>query len=827
MIKNYFKIAWRNLKRNKGYTTLNLFGLTIGIGSCLILFQYVSYEKSYDTFHDKADQIVRLRMDFHAQGRLTMQSATVFPGIAPLMKKDFPEVKDYCRLVDARVAWSSLGPTQFNLVFSNDQLNIKARENKGFYADDSFLKMFTIPFVNGDAKTALDAPDKMVVSENMAKKYFGAAGAVGKLMTIREGGQIYHYQVTGVLKNYPKNSHLAFDYLISYKTFISRIRNLGKGRGENPDLSLGWYDFYDYLQLRPASNWQQLEAKLPAFCLKYHLNTPGELAKNNRKDLYLMPMKEIHLYSHYNEEASVNGDGKSVSFLFLVAFLIIAIAWINYTNMATARSLERAREVGVRKVLGALRTDLIRQFLVESFVLNLAALVIAIVMAFLLAPFYNPLIGKELSFGFSLPVNYGLGFICLFLSGTLLSGMYPAFVLSGYQPVTVLKGAFKNTSKGQILRKSLIIGQFATSIVLIVGTVIVFQQVSFMRNQQLGVNISQTLVLNGPVSIPDTIYRDSYQSFKDALLQIGGVKSMTASSSVMGKEIYYTNDVSLVHSPNHQFYTFYFQYMDYDFVPAYHIKMLAGRNFSKEFSTDKKAVLLNEAAAKLFGFKTPAAALNESVGYYGDALKIIGVAADFHQLGLNSAINPIIFMLEPDAHNFYSIKINSSNIKQTVSSVERVWNEHFPSDPLDYFFLDESFDRQYKADVQFGNIFGIFSFLAISIACFGILSLSAYNIIQRTKEIGIRKVLGASVNSIFTLLCWEFVMLILIGIVIAAPVAWYVMTLWLQDFAYRTPIHWWVFVLAGLTTMLIALLTVSYQAVKAAIANPVKSLRSE
>jgi len=295
----------------------------------------------------------------------------------------------------------------------------------------------------------------------------------------------------------------------------------------------------------------------------------------------------------------------------------------------------------------------------------------------------------------------------------------------------------------------------------------------------------------------------------------------------MGKEIYYTNDVALLHTPSPQFYTFYFQFMDYDFIPAFNIKMLAGRNFSKEFSTDKKAILLNETATKLFGFKKPAEALNQSIGYYGEELKVIGVVADFHQLGLNAAINPIIFKLRPDAHNFYSIKFSSSNIQQTVSSIEKVWNEHFPSDPFDYFFLDETFDRQYKADLQFGNIFGIFSFLAIAIACFGILSLSAYNIIQRTKEIGIRKVLGASVNSIFALLYREFVVLIIIGILIAVPVAWYVMTLWLRDFAYRIPIHWWVFVIAGITTMTIALLTVSYQAVKAAIANPVKSLRSE
>ncbi len=827
MIKNYLKIAWRNLKTSKGYTVLNLLGLVIGITCCLVLFAYVSYEKSYDTFNKKAGRIVRLRMDFHAQGILTMQSATVFAGVAPLMKKDFPEVENYCRLVDARVAWSNIEPAQYNLVFSNNQRNVKALENKGFYADPSFLQMFTVPFLEGDAKTALDGPGKMIISEDMSNKYFNGADPYGKLLTIREGGQTYHYQVSGVFKNFPENSHLSFDYLISYKTFTSLIHSLGKGKEYDPDLGLNWYDFYDYMQLRPGTDWKQLQAKFPDFCLRHHINYLAELARNNRTDFYLMPLEDIHLHSHYNEEAAVNGDAKSVSFLFLVAFIIIAIAWVNYTNLATARSLERAREVGVRKLLGALRADLIFQFLTESLLLNLAALAIALILAFLLAPIYNQLLGFQGNPGFRLPAAYIWGFAALFLTGTFLSGIYPAFILSGYQPISVLKGAFKNSSKGQFLRKGLITGQFATSVILIVGTTIVFQQVSFMRTQKLGANINNTLVLNGPVSIPDPIYNSSYKAFKDELLQIGGVKNMTASSSVMGREIYYTSDASLMHAANRQAYTFYFQYMDYDFLPAYNIKVVAGRNFSTNYSTDKKAVLLNEAATKLFGLKSTADALNQSIRYDGDSLKIVGVAADFHQLALNANVNPIIFILKPEAHNFYSIKFNSSNIRQIIASVEKVWSSHFPSDPFNFFFLNESFDRQYRADVQFGKIFGVFSFLAIAIACFGLLSLSAYNVIQRTKEIGIRKVLGASVSSIFILLSREIIILTLAGILIAIPVAWYVMSLWLQDFAYRINIHWWVFVLAGIGAMSVALLTVSYQSIKAALANPVKSLKNE
>ncbi len=824
MLKNYFKIALRNLKTNKGYTLLNLFGLVTGLTCCLVLFQYVAYQKSFDAFNANADQIARLRMDFHDQATLTMQSATVFPGVAPLMKNDFPEVKNYCRLVSARVSWWGVEPAQLNVVFSNEGQNVRAIENTGFYADPSFLKMFTVSFLKGDANNALEGPNKMVISEDMAAKYFGAADPSGKLMTVHEGGQVYHYRITGVFKNYPKNSHLSFDYLISYKTFISLIHILGKGKESDPDMDLGWYDFYDYLQLQPGTDLKALEAKFPDFCLRHHMNE--QIAKN-RTDFYLMPLTDIHLYSHLNEEAEVNGDGKSVSFLFLVAFIIIAIAWVNYTNLATARSLERAREVGVRKLLGALRAHLIFQFLIESLLLNLASLVIALVLAVVLSPVYHRLLASDMNFGFHLPAAYTLGFTALFLAGTFLSGVYPAFVLSGYHPITVLKGAFKNSGKGQFLRKGLIIGQFATSVVLIVGTVVVFQQVSFMRNQQLGANINRTLVLNGPVSVPDTIYRDTYKSFKDELLQISGVKSMAASTSVMGKEIYYTNGAMLQHSLTHQYYTFAFQYMDYDFVPGYDINILAGRNFSTKFTTDNRGVLLNEAAIKLFGITSPQAALKESIIYDGDPYKVVGVLADFHQLGLNTAVNPMVFVLKPQANNFYSIKLNSANTPQTVAAVQKVWNEHFPADPFNFFFLNQAFDQQYKADVQFGKVFGIFSFLAICIACFGLLSLSAYNVIQRTKEIGIRKVLGASVSGIFMMLSREMVLLVAIGILVAIPIAWFVMHVWLQDFAYRISIQWWVFVLAGIAALLIALLTVSFQAIKAALANPVKSLRTE
>ena len=826
MIKNYFKIAWRNLLRHKGFSLLNIFGLAIGITCCLLIFQYVSYEKSYDTFHAKADQIVRLRLDIHDQGKLTMQSATVFAGFAPTMKKDFPEVENYCRLIDARIAWSDIGPTQYNIVFSNDDRNISALENMGYYADPSTLDMFTIPLVYGDPKLSLSGPDMMIISESLAKKYFAQDNPVGKKLTIREGGQVYYYEVTGVFKNYPENSHLAFDYLISYKTFDNLIRFLSKGKGPDPETNLGWYDYYDYLQLRPGTNWKLLESKLPAFCDHYLNGQPWNKTHNVREDLFMIPLKDIHLYSNYNEEARVNGDYKSVYFLFIVAFIIIIIAWVNYSNLATARSLERAKEVGVRKVLGALRKDLIGQFLTESFLLNLFALIVATGLTFFLTPYFNQLIGGKTT-SWYLSGSYLKGFIFLFLVGAFISGLYPAFVLSGYHPIAVLKGLFKNSFGGIFIRKGLIVGQFATSIVLITGTIIVYQQVNFMRNQQLGANINQTLVLNGAGSVPDSTYKNSFTSFKNDLLEINGVKNITSSSSVLGKEIYYTSEVELIKAGAVKAPTFYIMYVDDDFIPAYDMNLKAGRNFSKKFSTDNKAVILNEQAVKLFGFDDPQKSTNELVKYGNDTLKIIGVVSDFHQQGLNKAINPIIFILDPAARSFYSIKFNTADISRTIASIEKIWEKNFPADPFNYFFLNESFDHQYKNDQQFGKVFGMFSFLAIIIACFGLLGLSAYNILQRTKEIGIRKVLGASVPNIITLLSKDFLKLIVIAFFIASPLAWYFMNNWLQGFAYRINISWWVFLIGGILALLIALFTISFQAIKAAIANPVKSLRTE
>ena len=816
MIRNYLKIAVRSLTKRKGYSLLNIAGLTIGMTCCMLIFHHVSFEKSYDDFPPMAKDIVRLRLDSYQKGKLAWQSATIYPAIAPTIRKDFPEVEDFCRLHDAE------------MLLTNEANNVKFNETKGYFADPSFVKMFDLKMLKGNPTTVLDAPDKMVISESMSKKYFGNGEAMGKNLTVRDPGSLQTYQVTGIFKDYPKNSHLTIDYLVSYTTMGKRLQ-LDGDTSNATETSWGWYDFYSYLQLRPGTDYKKLEAKLPAFCDRYINSQEWYKTNNNRASLYLLPLSDIHLYSNYNQEAEVNGNGQAVGFLFLVAVFIIGIAWINYINLATARSTERAREVGVRKVLGAVRSTLIRQFLVETLLLNAIAFVLSLIAFYLLLPAFDKFVGRDTYTNFILTADYWWLFIALFAGGTMLSGLYPALVLSSFRPITVLKGVFKNSAGGINLRKGLIVLQFITSVVLIAGTIIVYQQVGYMRKQRLGVNIDQTLVLQGAGSIQDSLYKSIFQPFKNELLQQANIKTVSASTSVMGNEIYWTSGVRRVDKPTETAVTLYHLGIDYDFLPAYNLKLIAGRNFSTQLTSDNKAALLNQKAVELLGYKdaNEVVSANLRVRRGNDTLTVVGVVSNYHHQGLQKAIDPMILLLRPNTRNYYSVKIGTDDVQKTIASVQKTWTKYFPSDPLNYFFLDETFNQQYKSDMLFGKVFGVFAFLAILIACFGLLGLSAYNVLQRTKEIGIRKVLGASIQNILLMLSKDFLKLILVALVLAVPVGWFVMHEWLQDFAYRIDIAWWVFAVAGIISLCIALLVISLQALKAAVENPVKSLRTE
>ncbi len=813
MIKNYFTISFRNLVKRKGYTILNILGLSIGISCCLLIFQYVSYERSYDTFQKKSPQIVRIRLDQYKQGKLLWQSATSYPAIGPNIKKDYPEVEQFCRLKDDE------------LLLSNAATNVKFNETKGYFADTSAIDMLGIQLIKGSAVTALKNPDQIMLSQSMAKKYFGTEDVVGKTLVSRDDSGMKTYAITGVFKDYPKNSHLIIDYLVSYATLVNDILKGGE-KSDPANTAFGWYDFYTYLQLKPGTTLQQFRAKLPAFTDKYINSKSWNKANNVKNVLDIIPLNDIFLYSNYNQEAEVNGNGGAVNFMFLIGFIIMAIAWINYINLSTARSVERAKEVGVRKVLGAGKASLVKQFMLENILLNITAVIIAAIAVSSLIPWFNNLMGKDVATGFSMSAKYWVIFSSIFIGGTLLSGLYPAFVLSGYQPAAVLKGAFKNTSGGLVLRKGLIILQFGISVILIAGTIIVYQQVNFMRSQKLGVNISQTLVLDGAQSVKDSLYQNVLQPFKTELLKNPGIKGMTSSTSVMGKEIYWTNSWKSLDHKDVGALTLYIMGIDHDFIPQFEMKLLAGRNFSTDFTTDKKAAILNEQAISLLGFKNPQDAVGKKVAS-GDTLTVIGVVQSFHHMGLQKPIDPQLIRLVPNARQSYSVKLQSADLQKTLAAIKVSWDKYFPNDPFNYFFLDDNFNSQYQSDQRFGEMFTLFAFLAILIACFGLVGLSAYNILQRTKEVGIRKVLGASVKSVVFILSKDFLLLVVISFVIAAPASWWIMHNWLQSFAFRIDISLWVFGIAGIIAVAIAMGTISYQAIKAALMNPVESLKTE
>jgi putative ABC transport system permease protein len=818
MLVNFLRIAFRNLFRRKGFTVLNLLGLAMGMSCCLLIFEYVAYERSYDTFHENADRIFRVQDEEYQNGRLVVPCAAAMPGVAPAMKREFPEVEDACRL------------RKVEFLLGNDAKNLRFREPTVYYADAAVLDIFNLRLQKGDAKTALARPGKVLLSAEEARKYFGSEDPLGKVLTVHRGGGPLLLEVTGVFKDYPPNSHLKFTVLVSYPTYSQVNGSYGK-TDDVLETSFGWTDFYTYLLLRKGTNPQQLSAKLPAFIDGHYNNLPENKNQGDSYSLSLMPLKDIHLYSHYTEEAEANGDGQSVSFLFLIAFFIIGIAWINYINLATARSLERAREVGMRKVLGALRQGLIQQFMLESLLLNLMALLVAFVIALAVNPFFAQLTGRPLPPFFSLPATYWASFAALFVAGTLLSGIYPALVLSRYKPVAVLKGLFKNAAGGKWLRKGLIVGQFAASIILIAGTMIVYRQVHYMRSQELGVNIDQTLVMKGPSGeLADSAYRDTYQSFKQDVLNTKGVKSITASSDIMGEEILWSTNWQKLHSGNKQAVNLFHLGVDNDFIRSYGLRLLAGRSFSPTFGTNRKSIILNESAVRTLGISSPQASIGEllSGGQNDmDSLYVVGVIADYHNEGLQKSIQPLVLFPNRDRRAYYSVKVQGEGPAGPVAAIKKIWDKYFPADPYNYFFLDEFFNRQYDENQRFGKVFALFSVLAIAIACFGLLGLSAYNVLQRTKEIGIRKVLGASVRSLLFSLSIDFLVLVAVAFVIAIPVTWVAMDSWLRGFAYRIGISWWVYATAGALAILIALVTVGFQAMKAALANPVKSLRSE
>ena len=805
MLRNYFKIAWRNIITNKAYSAINIGGLAVGMAATLLILQYVTFERSYDQFHQKADCIVRVKAQRYEKGVLSTEWAGGPFAVGNHLKEAFQEVQDYTKVY----------------IRNNMLLEVNKRRYKvaqGAFATPSFFNVFSYPLLAGNKQTVLREPNTGVISTSLAKRLFGNKNPMGQLLFIEREFPI---RITGVYQDFPKNSHLQADYLMSFSTF-QRLVNPKNEPDKNLDNAWDWDGCLTYLLLQPGTDPHQLEAKFPAFLLANKVSDPRT---GNRLALQLQALPAIHLYSHFMMEAGANGDGNSVYVLLCVAFFIITIAWINYINLATARAVGRAKEVGVRKAIGSYRSQLISQFLIESALLNFLAVIVAVIGVVTALPLFNQFTGQQLDYSFAISFRFWLSISSMYGIGTLLSGAYPAFVLSNFKPIAVLKNGISGFREGVFLRKSLVVVQFSASVFLLIGTITVFRQLQFMRNQKLGINIGQTLVLDKPMN--DSTRVNQTKAFKAYLSQQSSIKSITVSGTLPGEKVEFNaGSIRLAGTPQETGKQYRVIGVDYDFVNAYGMKLIAGRNFETKLG-EKDAVVFNRTGIRQLGFVNPEQALGQKIDFWGDILTIVGVVDDFHQQSLREAYEPLILRLDPGVNGQLSIKLADTNPRQAIAVVRQAWSQFFPTDPFAYSFLDERYEQQYRADERFGQVFGFFTLLAVVVACLGLLGLATFTAQQRTKEIGVRKVLGASVSSLITLLSKDFLKLVLVAILMASPLAWWTMNRWLEDFAYKITLEWWIFALAGLMAVGIALLTVSFQSVKSALMNPVKSLRSE
>jgi putative ABC transport system permease protein len=773
---------------------INIIGLAVGMTAFLLIVMYVRFELSFDKFHAKADQVYRLNVDIKSANDVMKLSVSSAP-MGPAIKADFPEVLQSTRIFPSG-----------NVVKLKDQQPFQ--EDRVFLAEPSFFDVFSFPLIKGDPKTSLKNPFSVVLTETMAKKYFGNTDPIGK--TLLFDGK-YPVAVTGIAKDAPANSQFKFDILYS----ISTLESLYKGRLEQ------WGNFgnFTYLLLAKGTDPNKLQAKFPAF-LKKHIS------ENDRKGgqdyaLYLMPLKDAYMDPRGGFE---QGSMSNIYIFSIVALFILLIAAINFINLTTARATERAKEVGVRKVIGAARSQLTIQFLGESVILCFIAFAFAVLLVSLMLPMFNQLSGKIISENI---MEHGYVFILLLIALVigLAAGAYPALALSGFKPVVILKGRFSSSSKGTLLRKGLVVFQFTISIVLIVGTLVVYNQLNFMRNQPLGFDKNQLLTLD--FGNDDGVIKN-YETIKNEFKSIPNVLAVAVSHGLPGvgsanAHSAFENGQGIMQPLNINMYD-----VDYDFIPVYGMKIITGRTFSTAFPSDStKSVVINEATVKSLGYTSPNQAVGKKFSQWGREGKIIGVVKDFHYRSLQENVEPLNMRINPSNARIFTLKIASKNIPATIAAVENKWKVLIPPRPFNYTFVDENFNKQYATEERFGKLFMYFAVLAIFISCLGLLGLASYSTLQRTREIGIRKVLGASIPGIVNMLSKDFLQLVFIAAVIAFPLSWYAMHNWLLDFAYRINIGWLVFAIAGMLAFMIAIITVSAQAIKAAVANPVNSLRSE
>jgi putative ABC transport system permease protein len=813
VLKNFIKTAIRNILRNKFISFLNLSCLVIGMTSFFILMNYFAFENSYDTMHENGRQLYRLSTEIRGKSNEIQDKFSTIPcAVSPALKEVFPEIVDYVRI---RIPGPNSGR---NLVSYGEK---QFFEDETAFVDSTFFQVFSFPLIEGDAKTVLAQPNSVVLSETYVKKYFGNKNPINEVLLFKSKQNRYSCKVTGVFKDMPPNSHLSLDMIISMSTYFPVYNK----EWQRQDWAL--HDFYGFLLLKPQASYKALQAKFPAY-LKER-NPFDKQQESVDFHFVLQPMDAIHLDTAPDvkwDYAKV-GSRLTVYFMFFIALVLLATAWINYTNLTTARALERAREVGVRKVLGSSRAQLMTQFFIESLILNLSALVISVVLSYVLIRVYGEYTENRIPLMLFSKVQYCLILLVLFIGCIGLSSWYPSFFISSFEPSSVAKSSGAPASS-KLLRKSLVVVQFVCTSIFIICTFIALYQVKFLNEQSLGFNMDQMLVIEEPMSVKDSLYYRNVAQFVNDVENNTTLEKVATSTDVPGLEIGWADIFSMDNNTEKR-YTIADGWVNYNFFDVYGMKFLAGRNFSKNFPTDIEAAIVNRSALQLLNIKTPEEALNHTLTQtVGNKFRIIGVIEDYHQESPIKEYVPTIFFLDiKERMSHLSVKLNKATFERDLNQVKDTWKKFFPDIPMNYFFLDDYYKRQYVEDRSFSKSLGLFSIVTVIIASLGLLGISYSNILDQTKEIAIRKVIGASNPSLLMHLLKDFLRMILIANVIAWPIAYLVMDRWLNNYATRAPMSIWIFLGSGALILGISLLVVGYQTFRAVTQNPIKALRSQ
>lgn len=803
MVKNNIYLAFRQLRKSKLFSLINILGLSLSMVACLLIFKYISFEKSYDAYHDDVDQIYRVyRTATIPQDGWAV--ASIFPGIAPELKANLPEVVQSSRFIGSGKIFQSFAFSHFRANGGSNTFNI----NAGYFADHDALSIFKLNWLEGESVASLVNPEEMVISASVAKMYFGDEPALGKTLHFKNMAR--DLKITGVFEDLPENTHFKFEVLVSFE-FLPEEWNL--------DNDFGWGNFYTYARLSADANLEEVALKTNEL-----LQGREPWYEEEGISFAYQKMADIHLTSNLQFELEANGNERTINFLTIIGVFIMFIAWVNYINLSTSKLVDRGKEVGIRKVLGSYRRQLVYQFITESVLINFVAMALTLTILQLTLEFFEGLLGIPLEFITGGALQNTLIFIGVFSLGSVLFGLYPAWLFSRLKVTQVLKGKSKVSRSGLLLRKGLTVFQFAIALVLIIGTLAVYQQLSFMQNKSLGMDIEQTLIVRKPFM--DSVNRvSSHRAFLNGIRGVSSVNEVSASSEIPGKLITRQRWVKLDQSEeSHGVYAKDIA-IDEHFFDLYDIEFLHGRNFTAEDRGPK--IILNESAAKrLFGQEDLASKINQTFYYLDRPTQLIGIIADYNQESLKTTHAPHIYTNDIRMR-FYSVKVNANNIGQTVEAIGDIFDNSYTTSHFDYFFLDSFFDRQYRSDRLFGRIFAFFSILAIVVTVLGLFGLSLYNITQRAKEVSIRKVLGASLQNLSVLLSKEYLYLVVIAAIISIPLAYFMVDQWLSNFPYRMDIGLLMFLLPIILVSLLTLGTVGYQVIKAALANPADTLRWE